>query len=168
MDIEPSTDVEANVDKIEVKSNNEDEQKFAMAEYKEAAAAYFKGVDIGYTTLKNFFAINVIFMTVINLNPATTSVAGTKIAAFINLVPAFGILICFVFMLAIGHYFKHLENCRMRCEEIEKPHGGKLFSRMGNISNKDRKYFSTGWATHFLAILFVAVWGYMLFALNFK
>jgi hypothetical protein len=167
MDMDPSTDIEANSDKMEVKSNSEAEDKFVMAEYKEAAAAYFKGVDIGYTTLKNFFAINVIFITVINLNPASGGITGIKIAKFINLVPAFGILICLVFMLAISHYFKHLENCRMRCEEIEQIHGGKLFSRMGAISNTRRKSFSTGWATHLMAVIFIVIWGYMLFALNF-
>jgi hypothetical protein len=168
MDIEPSTDVVANTEKSEVKSNNEGDEKFAMAEYKEAAAAYFKGVDIGYTTLKNFFAINVIFITIINLNPASAGAAGAKIAAFINLVPAFGILICVVFMLAIGHYFRHLENCRLRCEEIEKSHGGQLFSRMGTISNTKKKMFSTGWATHLLAGIFIVVWGYMLYVLNVR
>jgi hypothetical protein len=39
--------------------------EFSLVEYKEAANAYFKGVDIGYTGLRSYITLNGLFAAII-------------------------------------------------------------------------------------------------------
>lgn len=110
---------------------------FILAEYHEAANAYFKGVDIGYTTVKGYVTVNGLFAAVIGAlaDKATVVPAG---AEMIRLIPGFAIAASLALFVLLPHYFRHLENCRLRCEQIEKHWGGRLFTRLGEIAHGRR------------------------------
>lgn len=111
-------------------------EKFILAEYHEAANAYFKGVDIGYATVKSYITLNGLFAALIGALADPKADAMKAAAEMIKLVPAFAIIASVTLLLALPHYFRHLENCRRRCEEIEASYGGQLFTRLGKIARK--------------------------------
>lgn len=137
---------------------SETNEDFGLIEYKEAANAYFRGVDIGFATLKSYFTFNTLLAAVVGY--AFGSSASTKLAAspFVALAPVFGIVASLVFLASLGHYYRHLENCRMRCEEIEKARGGALFTRLGRIARPDKPSFSTMLGLLSIMLLFIAAW----------
>ena len=107
---------------------------FLPIEYKEAANAYFKGVDIGYTGLRSYITINVFFITLMGLlsDPRTQAfIAGGSIG---KVIPYFALGISMTFIVIVPHYFRHLENCRKRCEVLEARKHGQLFKQLGEIS----------------------------------
>ena len=110
---------------------SEPSKEFALAEYHEAANAYFKGVGIGYTTVGSYIAINGLFAALLSTPGALA--AGSPM---VRLVPLFAIIVSIALLAALPYYFNHLENCRKRCEEIENSYGGKLFTNLGKIGNR--------------------------------
>lgn len=138
-------------------------KEFALAEYHEAANAYFKGVDIGYTTVRAYITMNVLFAALISAVSESQSAIFASGADVLRVVPILAIVISFTLMFALPYYFRHLENCRLRCEEIEKDNGGKLFTRLGSIAHA-RNSFST--AIGLVMIIFVVLAFWVYFALR--
>jgi hypothetical protein len=106
---------------------------FLLVEYREAANAYFKGVEIGWNGLRFYITLNVFFATIIGVFAGRQEhpiVAATDI---IKLSPIVVLGLSAAFVLILPHYFTHLANCRRRCEDIETEHGGQLFTRLGKI-----------------------------------
>jgi hypothetical protein len=119
--------------------NKESAPDFLIVEYREAANAYFKGVDIGYTGFRSFITINGLFAALMGaLDTKVSSIAAAS--EIIGLVPYIAITASVAFSAVLPHYFKHLENCRHRCEEIERIKGGLMFTRLGEIANKKHKF----------------------------
>lgn len=118
------------------KIKEEREAEFQLVEYREAANAYFKGVEIGYTGLKGYITINVLFATALGLlvNPNASSILGVTDVG--RLVPSFALLASLGFVLTFPHYFNHLENCRMRCQKLESDRGGLLFTGLGQVASQ--------------------------------
>lgn len=111
---------------------NEQEIDFLLTEYREAANAYFKGVDIGWTGFRSYLTINALFAALIGAlaEPRSQLAAAGEI---VKLIPYFALVASFALAVVTPHYFRHLENCRRRCQEIEELRGGKLFMRLGTI-----------------------------------
>ncbi len=105
------------------KIKEEQAAEFQLVEYRESANAYFKGVEIGFTGLKGYITINVLFATALGLlvNPNASSIFGATDVG--KLVPSFALLASIGFILTFPHYFNHLENCRMRCQKLESRKG---------------------------------------------
>jgi len=114
--------------------------EFSLVEYREAANAYFKGVDIGYTGLRSYITLNGLFAAVI------AALAGPRGQSFavgnelVKLIPVFALLGTVAIAVVIPHYFRHLENCRRRCQEIEESNNGTLFKRLGEIAHGGYKF----------------------------
>lgn len=105
---------------------------FQLAEYRESANAYFKGVDIGYTTVRSYITINGLFAALIGAlaEPKGQLLALSEIT---KIIPFFALVASLALIAALPHYYKHLENCRLRCEQIERLRGGKLFTELGVV-----------------------------------
>jgi hypothetical protein len=106
---------------------------FLLVEYREAANAYFKGVDIGWNGLKFYITLNGFFATIIGVFTGRQEHAIIAATDIINLSPIVVLGLSAAFVLILPHYFKHLENCRQRCEQIEIMHGGQLFTDLEKI-----------------------------------
>ena|ERR1700682_2816562 len=109
---------------------------FRLAEYRESANAYFKGVDIGWTGLRSYITVNALFVALLS---ALAEPKGQLLATaeIVKLVPFFALIATVAIASVAPHYFRHLENCRKRCQEIEEQMGGKLFTRLGTIAGAD-------------------------------
>jgi len=119
--------------KLVAQPGNEDNQDFLLAEYHEAATSYANGVDIGFNTTKTFFAVNGILIT-LQQTPEELVNNSQIVGYFQTVAPFFGLLTSVILGLFVSLYFKHLDNCRDRCSEIEKIYGGKLFSRNAKVA----------------------------------
>ncbi len=106
-----------------------------LAEYREAANAYFKGVDIGYTTIKGYVALNGLFVAVLGAFGDVKNSAFNFASDLLSLVPIFALVASAALLFMLPRYFSHLENCRSRCAELEELFGGRLFIRLGEISS---------------------------------
>lgn len=148
----------------QTKSQREDtiappNDQFLFAEYHEAASSYANGVEIGFNTIKAFFAINGVLIT-IHQTPLSL-VADSEIVGYLqDLAPVFGVMVSIILALFIPPYFRHLNNCLRRCCEIEAIYGGKLFN--GNQRVADRK-LNTKTVLFFFATVPLAMWGYQLY-----
>jgi hypothetical protein len=109
---------------------------FLLSEYREAANAYFKGVDIGWTGIRFYITINAFFATVIGIFAGRQEQPIIAAVDIIRLSPVVALGLSGAFILILPHYFEHLENCRRRCEEIETECGGQLFTRLGIIKTR--------------------------------
>lgn len=147
------------------------EDRFSHVEYREAANAYFKGVEIGYSTLRNYVTINALFAAVIGalMDPKFSS-DPTQVSAveIVSVMPWIAITASLLLALALPHYFKHLENCRLRCEQLESIQSprGELFTNLGAIASGSRSFN----ALHGLVgiiLLMSALWLYVGLRLNF-
>lgn len=113
--------------------------EYVLAEYREAANAYFKGVDIGYTGVRGYITINLLFATALGV------LAEPKIPTLLaagdvgRLIPIFALLTSTGFFSAFPHYFRHLKNCQHRCQELEALWGGLLFTRLNRIAGNQIK-----------------------------
>ena len=137
----------------------EPSREFAMAEYHEAANAYFKGVDIGYTSVKSYITINGLFAALIGALAEPKSGVLSSMSEMVKLVPWFALVASFALFVALPHYFRHLENCRKRCEEIETVYGGLLFTRLGRIAHR-RSSFNSGLGLIIIIGSIVSFWLY--------
>ena len=121
---------------------NDASADFSQTEYRESANAYFKGVDIGWMGFKSYITINALFAALVG---ALSEHKGTPAANdLVKLIPFFALVATFAVAAVMPHYYKHLENCRLRCEQIEAIHGGKLFTNLGNIAHKGHNLRATG------------------------
>lgn len=136
--------------------------EFAQTEYHEAANAYFKGVDIGYTTLRNYITINVLFAALIGSVSERLSTTIGSSGDLIQIVPWLAIAASLALLFSLPYYFRHLENCRKRCEEIELEFGGKLFTRLGGIGRRARWGFNTVLGLMMIIAVVSSFWLYLL------
>ena len=145
-------------------ADESDDFKFAMTEYHEAANAYFKGVDIGYTAVKGYITLNALFAALIG-GLADPKVESLKVASeMVRLVPGFAIVASLTLLMALPHYFSHLENCRRRCEEIESLYKGRLFTKLGGIARGEagstRFRANANIGLIFIVLSFLSFWAY--------
>ena len=138
----------------------EDSENFHFIEYREAANAYFKGVDIGFSTLRNYITMNALFATLIGISSDSRSPLIQEGSAFIKVVPIFAIFVSLLLAASFSYYSRHLNNCSRRCAEIEEGYNGKLFEQMTYIT-KTKKVFSAGLALNLIIILFILAWMFM-------
>jgi hypothetical protein len=135
-------------------------EDFLPIEYREAVNAYFKGVDIGYTGLKSYITVNVFFLTLMGLLIDPKIQMFVAAGPIVKFVPYFALGISAAFLAILPHYFKHLENCRSRCAQIEKLKHGKLFNRLGHISHGTLSKFITLVVLAVVVLSLIAVWLY--------
>jgi hypothetical protein len=121
----------------------EDQKSFAFTEYHEAANAYFKGVDIGYTAVKSYITINGLFAALIGALADPKPGIMSSLGEMVKLVPWFAVVASLALVACVGHYNRHLENCRNRCEEIEIEYGGRFFKNLG-VTSTGSWFTSTG------------------------
>ncbi|CAN7647621.1 hypothetical protein LJR220_006075 [Bradyrhizobium sp. LjRoot220] len=144
--------------------NNTARDQFAYIEYKEACAAYFHGVEIGYTVAKHYATVNALLVALLGalaalelknpILPSPSSIA--------RCIPWIAIILSILFALAVPHYWKHLQNCALRCAEIEKEYGGKLFG--GIVETGDTSRFQSGIGLYAMISIVSLVW--LAFALS--
>jgi hypothetical protein len=108
-------------------------EDFLLIEYREAANAYFQGVNIGYTGIKSYVTINTLFVAALGLMAEPKGRHAGVIASLVYAIPILALVVSFAFAAVIPHYNKHLENCRDRCQKIEEKRGGELFTELGRI-----------------------------------
>jgi hypothetical protein len=117
--------------------------QFCLAEYHEATNAYFKGVDIGYTSVKSYVTINGLFAALVGALADPKGPLPASLAEVVKFIPWFAVAISLSLMIALPHYFRHLNNCSDRAAELEATFDGALFSRLKKISDS-RSSFNTG------------------------
>jgi hypothetical protein len=131
--------------------------QFILAEYREAANAYFKGVDIGYTTVKSYITINGLFVAIVVAEPKGAVPAA--LSGIVRIVPWFALVTSLSLMVALPHYFRHLNNCSHRCAELEEKFDGRLFRRLSNIAST-KNSFNTGIGISMIVGIIAALWIY--------
>jgi hypothetical protein len=136
-------------------------QAAILAEYREAANAYFKGVDIGYTNIKGYVALNGLFVAVLGAFGDTKNSTLSFASDLISLVPIFALVASVALLLMLPRYFLHLANCQRRCAELEKLFGGHLFTRLGEIA-AGKTTANTSLALLAVAMAVASFWGYFL------
>jgi hypothetical protein len=139
-------------------------QTATLAEYREAANAYFKGVDIGYTTIKGYVALNGLFVAVLGAFGDAKNSSLSFASDLVSLVPIFALVASAALLLMLPRYFMHLANCQHRCAELEKLFGGHLFTRLGAIA-ESRTTANTSLALLAVALAVASFWGYFLIRL---
>lgn len=118
-------------------------EHYLLAEYHEAANAYFKGVDIGFTTVKSYITINGLFAALIGALSDPKGPLPAAMSEMVKVIPWFALVASFALLMGLPHYFKHLGNCSLRCAEIEAEFGGRLFTKLNGIATGGKK-FNTG------------------------
>lgn len=131
--------------------------EFLIAEYHEAATSYANGVTIGFNTSRNFVVANTVLLALHNTPEIVLSTSDT-IRHITSVTPFIGVFICLILAIMLPTYYKHLNNCRDRCAELEKHFGGKLFSKNQKIGEKK---FNTQTVLVLLSILFACLWAYV-------
>ncbi len=145
-----------------VQDNDSGNCEFNYVEYKEACAAYFHGVDIGYTVIRHYATVNALLVILIGAL-ATSEVKNPVLPApgdIVRIVPWIAIILSVALAMILPHYWNHLENCRNRCVEIEKLYGGRLFSKLAEIETTT--WFSTAGGLRSIILLVLLLW--LLFA----
>jgi hypothetical protein len=129
-----------------------------LAEYHEAASAYHRGTEIGWTAVRGYITINVLFVALIGAiserRPEEIISAGDMVKA----VPFVALFVSLLLLLILPYYYRHLENCRRRAEEIEKTFGGKLFTRLGAIGRTGGFTTAVG-----LPLIILSIFGFWLY-----
>ncbi len=121
----------------------ESQKEFLLAEYREAAGAYFEGVQLGYSVFKGYITANGLFVAALGAL-GEGKFLGLQNVSLLKIIPILALLVSLTMIMALPHYFKHLENCRSRCEALETVWGGALFTRLGRISNGGSALTSAG------------------------
>jgi hypothetical protein len=129
---------------------------FYLTEYKEAASAYFKGVDIGFLFLRFYFIINAALVAVLQLDDKI--LAKTGLSAYMPyLVPLVGMLFSVCLAILVPFHRRQLDNCLRRCRDIEGIYGikGALFEKIeGTLKEPGRCLSATGGFYVVSALLF--------------
>jgi hypothetical protein len=109
----------------------EQRSAFLVAEYREAANAYFEGTNIGWTGLRFYVTTNAFFATAFSVltgfkeQPLGSTGHNVRFSPIFALsVSISALLLSVAILLVLSHYFNHLENCRLRCQQIEAEWGG--------------------------------------------
>lgn len=139
-------------------SRNNHLLEFALVEYAQAANAYFKGVDVGYSTLKQYVTANVALMALIAARFAPDSKLDIVPKSFEIPIALVGLAMFAISALTQKRYFSHLENCRRRCSQIENKYDGKLFTEMGVISEGKENGITTDLALAIIYWIFGVSW----------
>jgi hypothetical protein len=113
----------------------DDVPESVLVEYQEAAKSYANGVDIGFTSCKNLLVINSVFAAIYQTSASGVS-PESSLAYLQNNVPYLGMLLAVFLALCVKPYFRHLNNCLLRCSELEAKFDGKLFTRNLSIGNR--------------------------------
>ena len=129
-------------------------QDFAFVEHREASAAYFHGVGVGYTVVKNYITVNALLIVLIGAL-ATVEVKNPVLPSpidVVRVVPWIAVTISLALALLLPQYWAHQKNCRDRCIEIESQYEGQLFTRLAKVE-------SSGWfrADTFLMLMIIIV-----------
>lgn len=137
--------------------NHEISEAFLITQYQVAADTYMHGVNIGYTVIRNFVALNAVFFGALGLvnNAPDSNIA--QMNGFIKMIPVFAIITSGMLAIAFPFYKKHLNNCSRRCSEIEGQDKGGLFKKLVRIE-KNKVYFSAERGFFAIVMLFVIVW----------
>lgn len=139
--------------------NDTPNTQFLLAEYHEAATSYANGVEIGFSTIKAFLAINGVLIT-LHQTPLELVNNSEVIQYLQQLAPYFGILLSFILVPFVSLYFKHLNNCLHRCCDIEEIFEGKLFSGNRDVS---KTILNTKNILFFIAIVPGIMWVYSIY-----
>lgn len=133
-----------------------DDTNFAIVEYKEAVATYFRVVDIGYTSLRLLLTVNAgLFVFYTALSRMDVLQNSTYISI---VVPIFGLGFSLATFVSLPHYYAHIANARDRAADIEKNLGGLLFSNLKKISEgKGGNYKTKNFVNNYIA-LFCVLW----------
>jgi hypothetical protein len=137
----------------------EDISQLLAAEYREAANAYFKRIEIGFSTVKLYLTLNGIFIAFMGAASEAKLGIPAVVAGTVKVIPWIGLALTIALVMALANYLRHLENCRVRCEEIESEFGGRLFTRMGAVTSRGYGINSTSGYQLFLFIILV-VWSF--------
>lgn len=129
-----------------------------LAEYHEAAAAYHRGTEIGWTAVRGYITINVLFVALIGAVSEPKVGAIVSSTDMVKAVPFVALFISGLLMMILPYYYRHLENCRKRAEEIEKSFGGKLFTRLGGIDRSG--FFTTAVGLPLIIFAIIGFWLY--------
>jgi len=135
------------------------------SEYRVAADTYMHGVNIGYTVIRNFVALNAVFfgaLGLVNSNPESNI---AQMNGFIKMIPIFAILTSLLLAVAFPYYKRHLDNCSTRCAQIEEHFSGKLFTRMNEIEDK-KTIFSAQVGFNAIVLIFIIVWSVVAYHLK--
>jgi len=130
--------------------------QFEHLEYRAAVDTYMHGVNIGYTVIRNFVALQAVFFAATGLGKNSTEIS----PGFVKAIPIFAIISGIILGVAFLYYKKHLDNCQDRCAEIEANNSGLLFTRMKEIE-KGKSLFKAHLGFAFLVLLFSGVWLYI-------
>ena len=136
-----------------MEENTENFEDFSHLEYEIAADTYKHGVNIGYTVIKNFVALQAVFFAATGLGKSSAAVS----LGYVKAIPIFALFSCILLGGAFKYYKKHLDNCRDRCSEIESKYEGSLFLKIAAIDKKG------GWVDaeflfYCIVLLFILVW----------
>jgi hypothetical protein len=134
----------------------DDSSNFAIVEYKEAVAAYFRVVDIGYTSLRLLLTVNAglfVFYTAVSRMDLLQQ--NTYVSL---LIPIFGLGFSLVTFMNLPQYYAHINNARDRAADIEKNLGGLLFSNLKKISEAEAGRFKTKNFVNSYIALFCVLW----------
>jgi len=140
-------------------TNSSSTSAFLDTEYRVAADTYMHGVNIGYTVIRNFVALNAAFIGALglaNIN-SNSNASLDQINGFIKMIPIFAVLISLLLGVSFRYYKQHLDNCSKRCAQIEKIQSGQLFTAMDEIE-KNKKGFSAQLGFYLIIIFFLIVW----------
>ena len=140
--------------------------QYVLAEYHEAANAYFKGVDIGYTAVKSYITANGLFAALLGALSDPKGPLPSTLTELVRIVPWFALVISFALFVALPHYFRHLNNCSMRCAELEHQFEGKLFTRLNGISSS-KTSFNSGLGLLLIIGTIASFWLYFALKMNF-
>lgn len=150
-----------------VSNRNRELLEFALVEYAQAANAYFKGVDVGYSSLKQYITANVALMALIAARFAPDSKLDIVPKSFEIPIALVGLAMFAILALTQKRYFDHLENCRARCDKIEEKYEGKLFKEMGKISSGKESGLTTDIALTSIYWIFGISWlSFLIFSIT--
>jgi hypothetical protein len=144
--------------------------EFKLVEYKETAAAYFKGVEIGISFIKLYLLINGALLGAMAFsNSSSPGIANDLgVGAYLNqiglthITPWVGLLFSILLFGIVPFYRNQLNGCSSRCAEIERELEGKLFSKIQSVSSENQQYVSAVGAIYWFAILGGGLWIFIL------
>jgi uncharacterized membrane protein len=131
---------------------------FELAEYHEAANAYHRGTEIGWTAVRGYITVNVLFVALIGAVSQPNAEAIVSASDMVKAVPFIALFVSLLLIFILPRYYRLLENCRRRAEEIEKGFGGKLFTGIGKIDRSGALTTALGLPMIILALS--GFWGY--------
>jgi hypothetical protein len=121
--------------------------EFLQKEYQEAAKAFALGVQAGQDLVRQYLFGNALLAAFFGAAAGFSDKQPSAAEWALVVIPTIGIVASGIVLLVLPHYRRLLNVCRDRCSEIEIRFGGRLFTRIGEISK----------TTHFGAIFGVGI-----------